>query len=198
MERTQRERLVDSALDRALGPQSVEPRTGFEERILAHLAAAPQPRPWWRWLWIPALAAAAVLSVVIGLRWMQRETPPPVQAQKTVEAPIPEAAGKTPRNEGLLSPPAIAKHTSPRRRNAAASVEAASTRSAQDLPRQAAFPVPVPLTEQERLLLSLVNRQRPQAVLLAAEQQAEREKVQKYFETGEVSAAQPIPAQPMR
>jgi hypothetical protein len=199
MNREERERLVDGVLDRALGPQAVEPRPGLEERILANLPAHA-PRPWWQWMWIPALAAAAVLAIVIGMRLMQKETPQPVRAKKTVETPQQEVATRpeAPVVKKATPPRVIAKQASRRRMVAGPKVEFARATPSQELPRQAVFPALLPLTEQERLLLAFVNRQRPQAELVASEQQAEREKVQKYFETGEAPVAQPTPAQPMR
>jgi hypothetical protein len=193
MNREERERLVDNVLDRALGPQMVEPRDQLEERILANLPAEPHERPWWQWMWIPALAAATVLAIVIGARVMHRETPPPQRANKTLASPTHQAAVKpeSPVVRQVRQQPVISKRAShPKTEVAVAKVP--------NLPRQDVFPAPVPLTEQERLLLALVRGQRPQAELLAAEQQVQRERVQKYFETGEVPATQPTPAQPMR
>jgi hypothetical protein len=188
----ERERLVDSLLDRELGPQLVEPRPGLEERILANLAAQPERHPWWQRMWIPALAATTVLAVVIGIS-MYRPTPQsPVYTPETggTIAAMPTAPKGT--TTTTVQPPhGIAKHVGPKRTVAVA-------QPTQALPRQAVFPAPVPLTDQERLLLAFVNRQRPQAELIAAEQQAERERIRKYFETGEVPETKPIPAQPMR
>jgi hypothetical protein len=199
MNREERERLVDGVLDRALGPQAVEPRPGLEERILANLPAHA-PRPWWQWMWIPALAAAAVLAIVIGMRVMHEETPQPVQVRNTVETPKQEVATKleAPMVKKAEPPRVIAKRVPPRQMLSEQKVEIARAIPSQELPRQAVFPAPQPLTEQERLLLAFVNRQRPQAELVASEQQAEREKVQKYFETGEAPVAPPTPAQTMR
>src|SRR5579884_472422 len=92
MDRQRKERIVDDVLNRALGPQLVEPRQGLEGRILANLATMPPRRPWWRWMWVPALAAAALLAIAIGIRMMQHEAPKPIEAQKTVEAPKQEVA----------------------------------------------------------------------------------------------------------
>jgi hypothetical protein len=195
----ERERLVDSILDRALGPQIVEPREGLEERILAKLPAEPQRRRWWQWMWLPALAAAAILAVVIGMRVLHRDAPAPIESKKTVEQPKQEMAVRPelPTREAIAPRRAVATQTRPKLA-AKPKFAVAAAQPQQALPRQAVFPAPVPLTDQERLLLALVNRQRPEAELLAAEQQAQREKVQKYFETGEVPETQPITAQPMR
>ena len=200
MNREERERLVDSVLDRALGPQGVEPRSGLEERILANLPKEREPRPWWRWMLVPALAAAAVLAVAIGMRVMHRGTPVPVQANRTTEQPKQEVVVKpqAPVQQPLVPPRQMAKRVVPKATETTPKVEVASAKVGQQLPRQAVFPSPAPLTEQERLLLALVNQQRPQAEQIAAEQQAYRESFQKYLETGEAPVPQPAAAQPMR
>ena len=187
MNHEERERLVESVLDRALSPRLVEPRAGFEDRILANLPAQPERRPWWRWMWIPALAAAVVLAVVIGMRVMHREPPAAVQAIKTVEAPKQEATVKPEATaiKQLQSPRAL-----PRARVQIARVTPA-------LPKQGVFPSPMPMTDQERLLLALVRRNPEQAKAIAVEQQAEHERIQKYLERGEASDS-PSTAQQMR
>lgn len=201
MNREERERLVDGALGRALGPQAVEPRPGLEDRILANLPAqAAARRPWWEWIWIPALAAAAVLAIVIGMRVMEKQSPAPQQVKKSVEVPKQDVAKRPegPVIKKATPPRVIAKQAPGRRMVAGPKVEIARATPSHEYPRQAVFPAPLPLTDQERLLLAFVNRQRPQAELMAAEQQADREKVRKYFETGEAPVAQPTPAQTMR
>jgi hypothetical protein len=188
------ERLVDATLDRALGPQLVEPRTGMEERILANLPKEVERRPWWQWMWIPALAVAAVLAVVIGMRITSQETPAPQIVKKAVERPKQDRVAEgdlTPQNpvQTRTVSKRPARHVSPKTLVVAA---------AAPLPRQNVFPTSVPLTDQERLLLAFVNHQRPQAEMVAVEQQSEREKAQKYFESGEAPVAAPTQAQPMR
>ena len=196
MNGAERERLVDSVLDRALGPQRVEPRAGFEERILANLPKEGERRPWWRWMWVPALAATALLAVVIGIRLMNPEPQAPVQVKKTNAVPNPEVATKP--QVGIQPPVERRRQIATRGDRSASAPPVTIAKSEPPLPRQTVFPSPVPLTEQEQLLLAFVNRQRPQAELVAAEQQADRERIQKYFETGEVPEAKPIAAQPMR
>jgi hypothetical protein len=60
------------------------------------------------------------------------------------------------------------------------------------MPRQEVFPLPTPLTREEQMLLALVRRNRPEAVNVAQMQESERERLQKYLETGE--APEPLPA----
>lgn len=179
MDPQRKERIVDEVLDRALGPQLVEPRAGLEERILANLASQPQRRPWWRWIWVPALAAAAVLAVVIGIRVMHREVVAPTQANKTVPTPKQQVAEMpTP----VKPERQVAKHVAPRLSAPQRSVTLAKAEP--QPPRLDVFPTPVPLSDQERLLLALSRRQRGEVEIAANSQSAERERAQKYFDTG--------------
>jgi hypothetical protein len=194
MNPNERERLVDAVLDRALGPQRVEPRAGLEQRILANLPKEVERRRWWRWMWVPAVAAAAVLAVVIGMS-IYKPAEPVVSNPGTggTIAAVPTTPHETTRR--VQPPRVVAKHVVPVGRVAGRNAELTRATPAQALPRQAVFPAPVPLTDQERLLLALVNRHRPEAELVAKEQQVQAEKVQKYFETGEAPVGQPTPAQ---
>ena len=192
MNGAERERLVDSALDRALGPQLVEPRDGFEERILANLPKEVARRPWWQWMWIPALAAVALLAVVIGMRVMHREAPAPQIVNRTVEAPQQQVAVKpqTPAPQAVRPHRQLAK-TTPQ----VAPKVVITSASSDALPRMNVFPSPSPLSEQERLLLALSRRQRGEVEIAANTQSAERERAQKYFDTGyapEVAATAPL------
>lgn len=183
MDREQRERLVEGALARALAPKDVEPRAGFEDRVLANLATQPQKRAWWRWLWVPAVAAVAVIAIAIGMRTVNRPAPQVIDAQqnpriKTLPA-VPQVAAQSTRHAVVVKKRTIA-HTR--------GVQLARATPATTLPKQDVFPTPVPMTEQEHLLLALVRHRPEQAKLIAAEQRAERQRVERYLETGEASA----------
>lgn len=191
MNREERERRVDATLERALGPQSIEPRLGFEERLLANLAAQPERRPWWRWMWVPALAAAAVIAILIGVQ-MTRRTAPVIVSNRTNAPPEqPAVIAKAPAPPSKIVRHKVAQHVQPR-------VEVARAANAQqDLPKQDVFPAPVPMTEQEHLLLALIRRRPQQVQKIAAEQEADRQQIQKYLESGfpsgEPGKAQQLP-----
>jgi hypothetical protein len=190
MKSEDRDRLLDRLLDGALAAQHVEPREGLEQRILANLRARPTTRPWWRWIWVPAALAAAVL-LILGLRVMRR--PEPV-GNPAIATPAPIAPVPSPKQPE--APAAMAKHRAPRGSSPRTRTVAAI--AAPPLPRRETFPSPTPLTAEERMMLTLVRHNRTEAVLVAQTQENEREKVQKYFETGKAPEPQPEPAQPMR
>ena len=189
MNREERERVVDGALARALRPENAEPRDGFEDRLLANLAAQPQRRPWWRWLWVPALAAAAVLAVMLAMRTTRRPEPA-VDAHRTTPSPEqPVIVAKTP-----VQSPQVVRRKAIHRTQAHVQLAHAT---APTLPKQEVFPTPVPMTDQERLLLALVRRHPLRAQEIAAGQEADRQQIQKYLESIDASE-QPATAQPMR
>lgn len=184
MNREERERTVDRLLNEALGPQRVEPRAGLEERIVAHLRAQPEPRPWRRWLWVPAAVAAAVL-LIIALRPGHPNQPP--KAPTVVQTqPAPTPVPTTPRP----APPVVATHRKPTPRVVRPQQAAAITATA--LPRQQVFPSPAPLTAEEQMLLALSRRSPAQAVLVAREREMEWQRVLKNFEDEAAPKAGPV------
>ena len=89
---------LDSLIDHALASYTpAEPRPGLEQRILASVVAASQPRTWaWRPAWV--LAAAAALIAVVGL-------PVAFKSMRTQTAVV---------HLPVVAPPAIAEqHRSP-------------------------------------------------------------------------------------
>lgn len=186
MNREERERLVDRLLHEALAPQEIEPRAGLEQRILTNLRVQPEPRPWRRWLmlWVPAAVAAVLIALAAGLRISSN----PQQARPAVaieHQPTPPVAKTV---------PAPAQHATAHRRwlptaSAPQTVIVAKVTPPPDV-RQGVFPSPVPLTPEEQMLMGLVRQFRSEAELVANNQESERERIQKYFETGEAPAPQ--------
>ena len=132
------EKQLDQLLDSLLTNYAdAEPRPGFETRLLASLR---EPRRAFRfgWLWAAATAMVATVAVfaIYYSRIAELPQPPSIQAVKppvlpTIRPiPIPEVGGH------------LAKRT----------VEPAPLVSAVDV-RQEVFPTPVPLSEQEALML---------------------------------------------
>ena len=116
--------LLDTLIDHALASYTpAEPRPGLEQRILASVVAASQPRTWaWRPAW--ALAAAAALIAVVGL-------PVAFKSMRTQTAVVhlPVAAPPAIAEQHLSPQPAPAL-TSPARRPLASHLPAAITKPA--------------------------------------------------------------------
>ncbi len=187
MNREQRELLVDRLLNEALAAQPAEPRAGLEERILANLRAQPHPRPWWQWAPLSVGAAAVVLLAVLFGVWHGSQTRVPESEVRVAER-APAVAPPT-----APAAPLVARHDQPKRAAAKPRV-AATTTVARAEPRGAVFPSPVPLTPEEQLLIALAQRNRCEALLIARNQDVERDRMQKYFDTGEAPAPEPVPA----
>lgn len=135
---------LEEKLDAMLRAYSDEqPRPGLETRILANLRAQAVRKEdralLWRWLWGGALTLALVavaLAVYIG-RLQPLPAPPVIAVVKALPpAPIPTAPEITPVQNG-----AHRQKYPPQKLLLAAS------------PRQDVFPSPVPLSDQEKLLL---------------------------------------------
>ena len=151
MTENERKEFVDELLDTSLNLYSqVEPRPGLEARLLANVPQQAQ-RFAWQWVWIPAAATAAILMAALAFYATRQNpvSPAPTVAQipapsmpaPVVSEPHPStswAGGERTRQPGRLGAG----------------------------PRLATFPAPVPLSEQERLLLRFVQ-QTPKEQLIA-------------------------------
>ena len=158
MESNGRDQL-DNMLDDALAVYSAaEPLAGLEGRMLhrARAAETPRRRPAG---WVFAfVAAAALVLVAIGMRG-PRNPAPKTEAVARVEIPAPVR-----RTAAADSPRVTPKH---RRRRIAARPLA----SPELLPKQEQFPAPAPLTAEERVLRTFVERQPVEAQQVFAQLQ---------------------------
>jgi hypothetical protein len=136
---------LDKLLDEALASySSEEPRPGLEHRVLSRVRAEVTPRHFGWWLWavaIPVLASLLVLAI------SQRLKPQPPTAQPNL------ASASPPVTTVVL--PAGSRHVAPRRARRAVN-RPAVTRS--PLPKRGVFPLPTPLSAEERALVDLVTR----------------------------------------
>jgi hypothetical protein len=157
-----KEKQLDQLLDSVLSQYSaVEPRPGLETRIMARIVepgSASSRRLVLRWLWAGAAATALAAIIIFGFfaRPAMRTQPSPNRA-RTLPTPS-------------LSPAPIAK-TSPERIQSghirpAQRTSAAVGKVSRVNVRQLVFPTPVPLSEQEILLLRYLSRT-PRQELLA-------------------------------
>jgi hypothetical protein len=157
---------LDRFLDRALADYgTATPRSGFEQRILANMAAQRQERDRnWRWLWIAVPVAATVLLVCM---FALRPTPAHTPENKAAVAPIinrvPNATAST--AQPNRTPPLRARVRTVKN---AAPVLAKQQNTPE--PRLPTFPSPDD-DEQARLLLQFVRRNPATAQAVLKEQE---------------------------
>jgi hypothetical protein len=152
MAKQEKDKDVAAILESLLASySSVEPRFGLERRILARLRdKAPKestPAWWTKWLWAGAVLVAVgiVAGILIG---GHRELPPPTKT--LVETGHPALLQPEVRRNFPASAAVAAYH---RRKISGPLQTGNALPSGQRLP---VFPTPVPLSEQEQLLLSYV------------------------------------------
>ena len=160
---------LDSTLDTALAQYAaVEPRAGLEDRVLANLragSARAAERWWWRWsIASAAVAIAAVLIVATTLAWRSgtRRAPLIAHHPSTRGASMKET-GQVASNRGENGDhqPAPGPTTRLVMHHAHAMIVASAP------PKRDRFPSPQPLSEQEKILASYVEKYPEEAVLLA-------------------------------
>jgi hypothetical protein len=158
---------LDQLLDRVLAGYAGEPRTGLENRMLARLRSQEAKRPFFRWEWLIAGAAAAILiaTISIGLELRHR------RQQELVSIQAPPARQQIAYNSvpspGKLEVPNVSSAPARSSRSGGstglASSHAAHSEGGTALgglsSRPAQFPTPTPLSTQEKLLLRLAARQ---------------------------------------
>lgn len=168
------------------GLRDAEPRPGIEHRILEamHARETVASIPFWNRLrphTLPAFAiclatalaiTGAFVAVALHQRWrVPADRSHPLTLARRQENPAKEITQKAPGPARRLASQAWSKH--PR-----------AVTSVQDL-RAASFPAPpMPLTEQEKLLLRLANRRDPQdtAILNPAAQAAQSARANEQFQ----------------
>jgi hypothetical protein len=142
---------IDDMLDSLLtNYSSAEPRPGLETRILANLREAEEKKAsqgWWnfKWLWAGMVTAAIIVAALL-ISGRHRVAPTTNIAAKTSQ-PAPQ--------EGIQShAPSVRNETvriRPRKPLASTRPQNATLALSK---RPAVFPTPMPLSEQEKLLLS--------------------------------------------
>jgi hypothetical protein len=161
---------LDKLLDEALASySSEEPRPGLEQRVLHHVRAAGPPRrvSWWRWaIAIPMFAALMLLAVTHLLK-------APAIAQRAKLQPAVAAPSLASTRQPARTAAASGKpRSAPTRR--AHPIVATAVAVRRELPKGGVFPLPAPLSPEERALLDLVTRFPDQArdVLIEADQRS--------------------------
>lgn len=139
---------LDKFLDETLKSYSdAEPRIGFESRIIANLRVAPA-QPWWHRRLVYACAAIVLVCVVSYGVYRQASSRPEV-------APPPAVANRVHAPEIVRSgPQVVATMQNPAQKRA----QTRRNESEQQRVKLASqLPVPMPLTQQEKLLLAFAR-----------------------------------------
>jgi hypothetical protein len=161
---------LDRTLDAALAKYSaVEPRAGLEDRVLANLRserARVPDRVWWHWS-----MAAALAAMVVALALASRSSGPSRPAVANHSSTRPQGLKQA------VTPDVAIGDGNQLRGNQARLHQRAGLRGATmhrpqaklvaDNPKLDQFPSPQPLSEQEKILASYVEKYPEQAVLLA-------------------------------
>ncbi|HYX54302.1 MAG TPA: hypothetical protein VE783_12675 [Candidatus Limnocylindrales bacterium] len=146
---------LDSILDEMLANYSaVEPRPGFEQRLVTVLSESESRPRWFETLglrWAIASAAAVILVVALYLFWPATSRTPQ-QTRKTVQ---PSAPGIEQPPTRSSSEAATADHSVPKHPVVHHSRPVMANAS---VPKLETFPAHAPLTDEERLLLSYMAR----------------------------------------
>jgi hypothetical protein len=165
--RNEREPFNDEWLTRALRARSqAEARPGLEERILARLASEHEGKPQRasRWRWMPALALAfGLLLIVLAGREFLRLRPNSRERQVDVARPTRELQPRS--DMPAVSETQVAKADGDKSKHL---VHAQVRKSVHPvlaktsaLPKLDRFPADKPATEQERLLARFLETQEP-------------------------------------
>jgi hypothetical protein len=159
--------VLDRAIEAALAKySSVEPRTGLEGRILAHLRSPREripTRSWWQWS--AAAAVAALLVIVIAFVWTWSRPAKMVQQQRStpIES-VPPSATQVAFKSGIKAASAL------RPKHKATQHSVPQPVAAANAPKLDQFPSPRPLSTQEKLALEYIERFPRQASLIAQAQ----------------------------
>jgi hypothetical protein len=178
---------LDRVLDAALATYaSVEPRPGLEQRVMANLStAAHRRRTVVSWHWGLA-AALAIVLVIAGLAWRSSRTSRPAIATHPHVGVSKDARQESSAKINRAVP--AVSHAGVRRvirrdKKPPRSMKTLVTSA----PKGEQFPSPQPLSEQEKLLASYVERF-PEHAVLVARAQAETEQRDHEEEMREMNA----------
>lgn len=150
-------RKIDAWLDDALSRYSgAEPRAGIENRVLAALRAEERNPRRRRWMvWVPAAATAAAVIVAMVAVYSSRKpspVPSPIESKRAPAGP--------PETTAAGAGDAVADSSAPRESRTvvqAPGPETVVSAATPPLHSPSVFPVPAPLSEQERLAITALR-----------------------------------------
>jgi hypothetical protein len=169
MDPNDKTREIDQWLESGLRQYTnIEPRTGLESRVLAHLQAERnQIASTHRWWWAAGTATALAAIVVAVWVWQgSREVRSPsaaINSPSTYHEESPKAAEPRPVPENARADRGAPAAQVATRRPSPPSRELAAVAT----PKLEQFPSPRPLSEQEKILMSYVAQYPEKAALLA-------------------------------
>jgi hypothetical protein len=152
---------LDRLLDEALASySSEEPRPGLEQRVLSRVRAEGTARrvDWWRWaLAIPVFASLVLLAIT------HRARPQAAQVERNHSSAHAPAT--------TVAAPAEPRHAAPRHAHRVLNRPVVAR---SPLPKRDVFPLPAPLSLEERALVDLVTRFPDQAreIFIEADQRS--------------------------
>ncbi len=150
---------LDKLIDSGLAEYSnAEPLSGLDGRILGRIRVEAAARRRRRIFWLLALAIPEV-AVILFAVWMQKAAPKVVPVARVSPPPIVQAPPPVIDAKAVTRP-----RTAPRPRR-------------MELPKQAVFPTPSPLTPQERMLVALAESH-PRALEMKPVEQIEIEPIE--------------------
>ncbi len=159
---------LDRVLDAALAKYAaVDPRTGLEERVLAHVRTAPPQPPRRMWLQWSLAAGVVVIAFVAVLGWRSRHAPHPVIANRppvTIQSPSIQEVNSAAHSRAKVAAP---KHASIRK----SLVHPVLAAKAVAHPKLDQFPSPQPLSTEEIALAQYVKNFPKEAQLVAQAQE---------------------------
>ena len=168
------DQAANRAIDRILtGLREAQPTAGLEQRILEAISRqAPVTRPAWWPTWLTprrplawATASALILVVALATHSIRRATPKAAEptALPRITASIPSNHDRSPTFHRVHNPPEFAPQPKARAVQFARPPRASS---ATEIGDPSFPPPPMPLTEQEKLLLRLTHKADPDALAI--------------------------------
>ena len=153
-----RDQFVDELLEASLKRyRGEEPRSGLEMRILAGIHTRERAARWRGLAWAVAVCAGVLVAVVLTLRLVHtplRQLAPRASLLQPATKPPAMATRQQPRGSGGAEPgvsgPRLVQGPKEKPRTPKPGVRTTK--------RPEQFPTPFPLTEQEKLLLALLNK----------------------------------------
>ena len=163
MDPEERNRQLDSWLDETLSHYNdAEPQWGFEQRILAKVRGAEERRWHLGWFWVPAVLGVAIaIAVLLNVRGGEKQKVMPIERATSAQPNTPKVTPETePQKAAVAHPREVVRRV----RNSKSAENTAQ-------PRQAVFPTPSPLTDEERALVAFAQSRPRQTERLAKSQQ---------------------------